>query len=30
LYLADVRYDDRFALPAQSDQGPLALFPAAP
>jgi len=30
LYLADVRYDERFALPAQPDQGPLALFPAAP
>jgi tRNA pseudouridine38-40 synthase len=30
LYLADVRYDDRFAVPARPDQGPLALFPALP
>jgi tRNA pseudouridine38-40 synthase len=30
LYLADVRYDDRFAVPTRPDQGPLALFPALP
>lgn len=29
LYLADVRYDDHFALPVRPDLGPLALFPAA-
>jgi tRNA pseudouridine38-40 synthase len=30
LYLADVRYDARFELPARSDLGPLAYFPPEP
>jgi len=30
LYLADVRYDERFDVPKRSDLGPLALFPPVP
>lgn len=30
LYLADVRYDDRFGVPKRTDFGPLALFPPVP
>lgn len=30
LYLADVRYDERFAVPVRPDLGPLAYFPPVP
>ncbi len=30
LYLADIRYDPRFAVPTRPDSGPLAFFPPCP